>query len=66
VEGGENRGLLQHWISQHLPGENGRHSAAIPNGYQTANGIGFGELTPYLFYHKQHHCVHIASYTAFT
>jgi hypothetical protein len=65
VEEGKNRGLLEHWISQHLPGENGRHcrrSKWLP----TANGIGFGELTPYLFYHKQHHCVHIASYTAFT
>ena len=31
----------------------------------TANGIGFGELTPYLFYHKRHHCVHIASYRFF-
>ena len=30
----KNRGLLQHWISQHVPGENRKSSAAIPNGYQ--------------------------------
>jgi hypothetical protein len=38
----------------------------FPEWPPTANGIGFGEQTPYLFYHQQRHCGSISSYTGFT